>query len=117
MPRASARSADPFAAFAASVVVLACAALVYGRHLTTPSNIDFNRMLDAEAIALAEDPAHVPPDCPVNHLTLCGWVPSVRIATLDLMRREQLNVFSPRFRARHDLPPLPPSLQAPPAAR
>lgn len=113
----SARSSEPFAAFAASVVVLACAALVYGRHLTTPSNIDFNRMLDAEAIALAEDPAHVPSDCPINHLTLCGWVPSVRIATLDLMRREQLNVFSPRFRARHDLPPLPPSLQVPPAAR
>jgi len=110
------RPANPFVAYAASVVVLACAAIVYGRDLPVHSNIAFNRMLDARVIALAEDPAQVPPDCPADQLTLCGWDPGVRVATLDLMRREQLNVFSPRFRARHHLPPLPPSLQAPPAA-
>lgn len=113
----SERSADPSVVYAAGVVILAGAALVYGRSVALPSHINFNRMLDEKAIALAEDPAHAPPDCPINHLTLCGWVPHVRIATLELMRREQLNVFSPRFRERHDLPPLPPSLQAPPAAR
>jgi hypothetical protein len=113
----SERSADPFVAFAASVVILAGAALAYGRNLAVPSHISFNRMLDAKAIALAEDPAHAPSDCPMHHLTLCGWAPDIRIATLALMRREQLNVFSPRVRERHDLPPLPPSLQAPPAAR
>jgi hypothetical protein len=113
------RSANPFVAYATSIVVLACAACVYARDqrdLDVPAHINFNRMLDEKAIALAEDPAHVPADCPVNHLTPCGWVPIVRIATLDLMRREQLNVFSPRFRQRHDLPPLPPSLQTPPGA-
>jgi hypothetical protein len=113
----SARSADPFAAFAASVVVCAAAALVYGRTVTLQANLDFNRMLDEKAIELAEDPTHLPPDCPANHLTVCKWVPSVRVATIDLLRRQQLNVFSPRFRERHDLPPLPPTLQPPPAAR
>jgi hypothetical protein len=112
----SARSADPFAAYAAAVVVLASAAIVYGRTVDLPAYVNFNRMLDAKAIALAEDPAHPAADCPVNHLTLCSWDPRVRIATLDLMRREKLNVFSPRFRERHALPPLPPSLQAPPGA-
>jgi hypothetical protein len=113
----SERAGDPFVAFAAGVVVLASAALVYGRSTALASHIEFNRTLDAKAIALAESPAKPPPDCPVNHLTLCGWDPRVRIATLDLMRREKLNVFSPRFRARHGLPPLPPSLGEPPAAR
>lgn len=113
----SERSGDPFAAFAAGVLVCAAAALVYARTPTLQLNIDFNRMLDQKAIELAEDPARVPPDCPANHLTLCKWVPAVRVETLDLMRREQLNIFSPRFRERHALPPLPPSLQTPPAAR
>ncbi|HEX5124822.1 MAG TPA: hypothetical protein VFV97_16385 [Rhodanobacteraceae bacterium] len=113
----SERSADPFAAYAAAVVVLASAAIVYGRSLDIPANVNFNGMLDAKAIALAEHPEHPPADCPVNHLTLCNWEPHVRIATLDLMRREELNVFSPRFRERHELPPLPHSLQAPPGAR
>jgi hypothetical protein len=106
-----------FGVYAASVVVLATAALAYGRRPDVPSNVNFNRMLDKRALALAADPVSVPPDCPAYHLTLCGWAPSVRIATLDLMRREQLNIFSPRFRERHDLPPLPPSLQTVPAAR
>lgn len=113
----SERSADPFVAFAASVVILAGAALVYGRNVALDSHINFNRMLDAKAIALAEDPANAPADCPIYHLTLCGWAPHVRIATIELMRREKLNVFSPRFRERHDLPPLPPTLQEPPPAR
>jgi hypothetical protein len=111
------RSADPFVAFAASAAILAVAALVYGHGLDVPAHVNFNRSLDERAIALAEDPAHPPADCPVNHLTLCRWPPSVRIATLDLMRREQLNVFSPRFRERHGLAPLPPSLQASRVAR
>ena len=111
------RSANPFVAYATSVAVLACAAFVYGRGLNLPSQINFNRVLDEKAIALAEDPAHAPSDCPPYHLTLCGWVPGIRIATLSLMRRQQLNVFSPRFRERHHLPPLPPSLQMPPAAQ
>ena len=110
------RSADPFTAFAASVAILAVAALVYGHGMDVPAHLNFNRGLDAKALALAADPQHPPSDCPINHLTLCGWAPSVRIATLDLMRREQLNVFSPRFRERHGLEPLPPSLQAPSAA-
>jgi len=110
------RSADPFVAYAATVVVLAAAALVYGRRVELPAHVEFNRMLDAKAIELAEHPAVPPADCPINHLTLCGWTPDVRAATLALMRREQLNVFSPRFRERHALPPLPPSLQQPPAA-
>ena len=92
-------------------------ALVYGRTGTLQANLDFNRTLDEKAIELAEDPTHLPPDCPANHLTVCKWVPSVRVATIDLLRRQQLNVFSPRFRERHDLPPLPPTLQPPPAAR
>jgi len=111
----SVRSDGPFVAYATGVVVLACAAIVYGRDAEVPAHINFNRMLDEKVLAIAEDPAHVPPDCPMYHLTLCGWVPSVRIMALDLMRREQLNVFSPRFRERHRLPPLPPS-QLPPAA-
>ena len=110
------RRAEPFVAYAAAVVVLAGAALVYGRRVELPAHVDFNRMLDAKVIALAEHPAEPPADCPINHLTLCGWVPEVRIATLALMRREQLNVFSPRFRERHGLPPLPTSLQSPPSA-
>ena len=113
----SERSADPFVVFAASVVVLAGAAIAYGRNVALSARIEFNRMLDAKAIALAQNPAVAPADCPPYHLTLCGWAPEVRIATLALMRREELNVFSPRFRARHDLPPLPPSLQTPPVAR
>ncbi len=112
----SERSVDPFAAYAAAVVILAAAALVYGQRVALPAHVDFDRMLDAKAIALAEHPAEAPPDCPINHLTLCGWAPHVRIATLALMRRERLNVFSPRFRERHGLPPLPPSLQEPPVA-
>ncbi len=107
--------ANPFVAYAAGVIALASAALVYRSDLDLPSHIQFNRMLDAKAVALAEDPAHAPTDCPVNHLTICSWAPLVRTETLDLMRREELNVFSPRFRQRHRLPPLPPSLQTPPA--
>ncbi|HEY6893701.1 MAG TPA: hypothetical protein VI258_06020 [Rhodanobacteraceae bacterium] len=108
---------DLYAAFAAGVFVLAGAAIIYGRRVALDAHVDFNRMLDAKAIAIAENPSVVPPDCPGHHLTLCGWTTDVRIATLALMRREQLNVFSPRVRERHGLPPLPPSLQEPAAAR
>src|SRR6185312_14543864 len=49
------RPSTPFVAYAASVVVLGGAAIAYGRNLNVHWNIDFNRMLDAKLIALAED--------------------------------------------------------------
>ncbi|HEV7489501.1 MAG TPA: hypothetical protein VGO25_01755 [Rhodanobacteraceae bacterium] len=106
----------PALAFSVGVAAAAVAALwfLYSSRLNVPSEVEFNRRLADSIVDLANDPAHVPRDCPIHHLTICAWPPPLRTEVLGLLQREHLNVFSATFRARHALPPLPLQIQPAP---
>lgn len=100
--------AMPALAFATGVATATALAawFLYASRIALPYQIAFNRHVADDIVAIANDPKSTPPGCAVHPLAVCAWPLQWRINVLGMLRREQLNVFSPRFRARHGFAPL-----------